>query len=128
MECWRDHFRCRGSADLWQGSWNRSGPSRQKSQADRLRSFQGPEHYGLALRCTDGWVGHTGELPGYTTVIYYNTQTDTTVAIQTNSDIPSGDCGDAEVLASNTQGISCSLPAMRIFNAVAPLLGGTVLP
>ncbi|WP_292052124.1 serine hydrolase [Martelella sp.] len=99
-----------------------------KSQEQRLRSFQGPADYGLALRCTDGWVGHTGELPGYTTVVYYNTQTDTTVAIQTNSDIPSGDCGDAEVLPSNTHGIACSLPAMRIFNALAHLLGGTAAP
>lgn len=99
-----------------------------QSQEQRLRSFQGPEGYGLALRCTDGWVGHTGELPGYTTVVYYNAQTDTTVAIQTNSDIPSGDCGDAEVLPSNPRGIACSLPAMRIFNAVAPLLDGTALP
>ncbi|PVB63637.1 serine hydrolase [Labrenzia sp. 011] len=98
------------------------------SQEERLRSFQGPEAYGLALRCTGEWVGHTGEVPGYTTVVYYNTQTDTTVVIQTNSDIPSGDCGSADVLPSNPKGISCSLPAMRIFNAVAPLLGGTALP
>ena len=99
-----------------------------KSQEQRLRSFQGPEGYGLALHCTDGWIGHTGELPGYTTIVYYNSKTDTTVAIQTNSDIPSDDCGDAEALLSSPQGIACSLPAMRIFNAVAPLLGGTALP
>ena len=99
-----------------------------RSQEQRLRSFQGPEGYGLALHCTDGWVGHTGEMPGYTTIVYYNSTTDTTVAIQTNSDIPSDDCGDAAALLSSPQGIVCSSPAMRIFNAVAPLLGGTAAP
>ncbi|MBD8892631.1 beta-lactamase family protein [Labrenzia suaedae] len=98
-----------------------------KMQGERLRSFGGPAGYGLALRCTGAWIGHTGEVPGYTTVIYYNGLTDTTVAIQANSDMPSGNCADAEE-GGETAGngsVSCSLPAMRIFNAVAPLLSET---
>ncbi len=96
-------------------------------QGERLRSFLAPEGYGLALRCTGAWVGHTGEVPGYTTVIYHNVLTGTSVAIQANSDMPSGHCADAEEGGETADGtsVSCSLPALRIFNAIAPLLSET---
>ena len=48
------------------------------------------------MGCVDGWVGHTGELPGYNTSVFYDTTTDTTVIVQTNSDIPSGDCPEEQ--------------------------------
>lgn len=93
------------------------------SQATRLTSFPGPSGYGLALGCVDGWVGHTGELPGYNTSLFYDTTTDTTVAVQTNSDIPSGDCPDQPTLPANDKALTCSSPATRVFLALSVALG-----
>ena len=59
-----------------------------KMLAERLASFPGKQGYGLAIGCIDGWVGHTGELPGYNTTVFYDTLSDTTVIVQANSDIP----------------------------------------
>jgi hypothetical protein len=42
------------------------------------------------MGCADGWVGHGGTLPGYNTQLYYDTTTDSTVAVMVNSDIASG--------------------------------------
>ncbi len=97
-----------------------------KAQIERLSSFPGGRNtysYGLALGCVGGWVGHTGELPGYNTTLYYQTDTDTTVTVLTNADIASGDCTQSTTLKNNPTGIPCSLPAGRLFQAVAVALG-----
>tara|TARA_R110002020_G_scaffold169227_13_gene358357 strand:+ start:5634 stop:6908 length:1275 start_codon:yes stop_codon:yes gene_type:complete len=94
-----------------------------ETQEVRLTSFPEPAGYGLGMGCVDGWVGHTGELPGYNTTVFYDTTSDTTVIVQANSDIPSGDCGDADVLPGNPTDVSCSSPASRVFGAIAETLG-----
>jgi D-alanyl-D-alanine carboxypeptidase len=94
-----------------------------ETQQERLRSFPEPAGYGLAMGCVDGWIGHTGELPGYNTTVFYDTTTDTTVVVQANSDIPSGDCGDEAVLPDNPTGIVCASPASRVFGALSEALG-----
>lgn len=94
-----------------------------QSQTERLSSFPGTAGYGIALGCVDGWVGHTGELPGYNTALYYDTTNDTTVVVQTNSDIPSGSCPDQPTLTDNPTDLTCSSPATRIFLALATALG-----
>ena len=43
--------------------------------------------YGIGLGRVDGWVGHTGELPGYNTSVQYDPKTRTTVVVMVNSDI-----------------------------------------
>lgn len=43
--------------------------------------------YGIGLGRIDGWIGHTGELPGYNTSVQYDPKTQTTVAVMVNSDI-----------------------------------------
>ncbi|WP_222618460.1 serine hydrolase [Nakamurella sp. PAMC28650] len=92
-------------------------------QAQRLNSFPGAAGYGLALGCAGGWVGHTGELPGYNTALYYDTTTDTTVVVQTNSDIQSGNCPEKGTTLTDDPGQAvCSAPATRIFNALAVAL------
>ncbi|WP_233270480.1 serine hydrolase domain-containing protein [Chachezhania sediminis] len=94
------------------------------TQTERLTSFPEPAGYGLAAGCTAGWMGHTGELPGYNTTVFYNVASDTTVIVQANSDIPSGDCGDDEdLLPGNPTDVVCSAPASRIFSALAEALG-----
>jgi D-alanyl-D-alanine carboxypeptidase len=74
------------------------------------------------MGCVDGWVGHTGELPGYNTALYYNTAADLAVVVQTNSDIASGNCKDDPTLASDPRKAVCSAPAKRVFTALAEAL------
>ena len=100
------------------------GLLKAKGQTERLSSFPGAAGYGIGMGCVDGWVGHTGELPGYNTALFYDTTTDTTVAVQTNSDIASGDCPtDTPTLTDNSTELACSSPATRIFHAIADALG-----
>jgi D-alanyl-D-alanine carboxypeptidase len=99
-----------------------------RTQVERLTSFPRPAGYGLALGCVDGWVGHTGELPGYNTSVFYDTTSDTTVIVQTNSDIASGNCPESPTLNDNAWDLPCSAPATRIFVAISTALGHTFTP
>ncbi|CAN5118729.1 serine hydrolase domain-containing protein [soil metagenome] len=98
------------------------------SQTERLTSFPGAAGYGIALGCIGGWVGHTGELPGYNTSVFYDTSSDTTVIVQTNSDIPSGACEVSPVLTDDPRSDVCSAPATRMFVALSTALGNTFTP
>lgn len=93
------------------------------TQEIRLTSFPGPAGYGIAMGCTDGWVGHTGELPGYNTSVFYDTRTDTSIVVETNSDIASGDCTVSVTLPDNDTSLPCMSPASRIALAVSTALG-----
>ena len=44
--------------------------------------------YALGFGVTNGWIGHTGELPGFNTSIQYDPGTQSTVVVMVNSDIP----------------------------------------
>jgi hypothetical protein len=74
-----------------------------------------------------GW-GHTGELPGYNTAVYYHAASDITVAVQTNSDIASGDCAESPTLANDPRDSVSSSPATRIFAAITEALGHKFTP
>jgi Biotin-requiring enzyme/Beta-lactamase len=65
------------------------------------------------LGCIGGWVGHTGERPGFNTIVYYDTTTDTSVVVLVNSDIPSGKCSDSTTLSDNQTEFPCSSPSRR---------------
>lgn len=43
--------------------------------------------YGLGFGQVNGWIGHTGELPGYNTTVYYNPELKTSIVVMVNSDI-----------------------------------------
>ena len=107
-----------------------------EKQAERLGSFvsdvpplnkpplKGDLAYGIGLGKDHGWVGHNGEIPGYNTYLFYHPKLDAVVAVEVNSDIPSGDCPkDTPTLRGGPQGITCDLPADRIFRALAEALG-----
>ncbi|WOP18660.1 serine hydrolase domain-containing protein [Raineyella sp. LH-20] len=98
------------------------------AQVDRLSSFPGTAGYGLAVGCIDGWVGHTGELPGYNTTLFYDTTNDTTVVVLANSDIPSGGCTASKTLPDTPKGLPCMDPAVRIFTAVSAATGHAFTP
>jgi D-alanyl-D-alanine carboxypeptidase len=42
----------------------------------------------LGIGFDHGWLGHTGELPGYNTAAFYLPAQDATMVIEVNSDIP----------------------------------------
>jgi D-alanyl-D-alanine carboxypeptidase len=98
------------------------------TQTERLNSFPEPAGYGIALGCIDGWIGHTGELPGFNTAVYYDTTTDTSVVTMVNSDISSGNCSQSPTLTDNPTDIPCSSPATRMFVGLSTALGHTFKP
>lgn len=44
--------------------------------------------YSFAIFDTHGWIGHNGDIPGYTTVLVYLPERDATLAVSVNSDVP----------------------------------------
>jgi len=103
-----------------------------EQQAQRLDSFLSDDippntadrAYGLGIGRENGWLGHTGTLPGYNTTVYYHPDLDATVVVEANSDIASGDCPDDNpTLSDGPHGIPCKEPAKRIFAALAGALG-----
>ena len=63
--------------------------------------------YGLGIGFDHGWLGHTGELPGYNTAAFYLPAQDATIVIEVNTDIPSKDGKD---------------PAPALFRALAAIV------
>lgn len=58
----------------------------EETQRERLRSFSSAslapgEFYGQALMCRDGWIGHSGNLPGYNSMVRYHPDIDTTIVV-----------------------------------------------
>ena len=98
------------------------------SQVSRLTSWPEPAGYGFALGCVDGWVGHTGELPGFNTALYYDTTSDTSVVVLVNSDISSGACSESPTLTDNQTDVPCSSPATRVFVGLSGALGHPFTP
>jgi D-alanyl-D-alanine carboxypeptidase len=49
--------------------------------------------YALGFGVFNGWIGHTGELPGYNSAIMVDPASGTTVVVMVNSDIPFGPPG-----------------------------------
>jgi D-alanyl-D-alanine carboxypeptidase len=99
-----------------------------KSQKTRLDSIPGPAGYGFAIGCIDGWVGHTGELPGFNSSVFYDTTSDTSVVVLVNSDIASGNCSESPTLTDNPSELPCASPATRIFVGLSEALGHTFHP
>jgi D-alanyl-D-alanine carboxypeptidase len=100
-------------------------------QAQRIDSFDfsiepnTPERaYGLGLGFANGWYGHTGELPGFNTVLQHHLDDGITVIVLANSDIKAGDCpADAPALADGPKDGPCDDPAVHLANALTAALG-----
>ncbi len=106
------------------------GLLRPTLQRERLHSFHPkipPESatlsYGIGLVNDRGWIGHTGQVPGYTTAVYYRPDIRTTVVVEANSDIVSGSCPAQPTLIDDPITRPCAIPADRIMGAVAASLG-----
>ena len=74
-------------------------PEMQQLRRDSILTSPPPNTatagYGIALGNRNGWWGHTGEIPGYNTVLFHNYESETTIIVVVNSDIPlPGDGGN----------------------------------
>ncbi|HET6662064.1 MAG TPA: serine hydrolase domain-containing protein [Rubrobacter sp.] len=102
-----------------------------EQQAERLTSFlyglqpNTPQRaYGLGLVDQRGWLGHTGEVPGYNTSLYYNAELHTTMVVEVNSDISVGNCpADEPTMSDSPHDIVCSEPADFVFGELSIKLG-----
>ncbi|WP_214466464.1 serine hydrolase domain-containing protein [Microbacterium flavescens] len=109
-------------------------------QATRLDSFDfdvpvylGPDQnapqtparaYGLGLGLALGWYGHTGELPGFNTVVQHHAESGTTLVVMVDSDIKSGECpAEAPTTPGARTTGPCEDPAVHIANALAAATG-----
>ncbi len=103
----------------------------REQQAERLTSFlyglkpNTPERaYGLGLVDQRGWLGHTGEVPGYNTSLYYNAELHATMVVEVNSDVSVGDCpAEVPTMSDSPHDIACSEPADFVFGELSKELG-----
>ena len=99
------------------------------TQLARFDTWAPAGGYGFQWACTDGWVGHTGELPGFNVTVWYDTTTDSSVVVAANSDIASGSCTTSPTLTDNPGSDSiCSSPGVRVFAAVSKAMGHEFVP
>ncbi|MDT5148826.1 MAG: D-alanyl-D-alanine carboxypeptidase, partial [Mycobacterium sp.] len=76
---------------LWAAAVGKGALLSARSQAARLRTAEiipGGARYGFAIMNANGWIGHNGDIPGYTTVVVYLPERDATLVVMTNSDEP----------------------------------------
>lgn len=73
-------------------------PETQQMRLDSVNTSVPPNtterSYGMAMVNSAGWLGHTGEIPGYNTVLSYRPDTHTTIVVMVNSDIGIGPVDD----------------------------------
>ena len=69
-------------------------PEIQKQRVESVNTTVPPNtperSYGMGIVNTAGWLGHTGEIPGYNTVVNHQPETGTTIVVMVNSDITKG--------------------------------------
>lgn len=74
----------------WAAAVGRGALLRPETQAQRISGD--PAHPGVTYAFTifnaHGWLGHNGDIPGYTTVSVYLPEQDATLVVFANSDVP----------------------------------------
>jgi len=91
----------------WAAALGKGALLRPQTQAARLQTAEvipGGVGYGFAIFDANGWIGHNGDIPGYTTVVGYLPERDATLVVMTNSDEPQDHA--AGQLASVVTGIA----------------------
>jgi D-alanyl-D-alanine carboxypeptidase len=76
---------------------------------------------GIGMVRDGGWLGHAGQVPGFTTALYYHPGIKATVVVEANTDIPTGECPDATLIDDPFDG-PCALSADRIMGSIAGAL------
>ena len=69
-------------------------------------------------------IGHTGEIPGFTSTLFYHLDLHATMVVLVNTDVPSGACPPrVSTLPTHTRDHPCDAPASLIIAALADALG-----
>jgi D-alanyl-D-alanine carboxypeptidase len=87
---------------VWVDSYTQGTLISPAMQQQRLQWIPKPGNpnirYGLGIGYFNGWLGHTGELPGYNCGAFYLPSADATIVIEVNSDIGAGGQNPAPAL------------------------------
>jgi D-alanyl-D-alanine carboxypeptidase len=88
---------------IWVKSYTTGTLVSQAMQKERLTWVTLPPNtparrYGMGIGQDHGWLGHTGELPGYNTAGFYLPSMGATIVIEVNSDVPIGKDNPAPML------------------------------
>ena len=98
-----------GDMKIWAKALGTGTLLSPEMQAERLASLKLPplttRSYGLGITQENGWLGHTGSLPGYTTSVYYLPSKRATIVVLTNSDISSDDVRPSAAIFKALAGI-----------------------
>ncbi len=80
--------------------------------------------YGIGIGAQQGWYGHSGELPGFNTLVQHHLDEGITVVVLANSDIKSGECPpDLGALPDGRTTGPCKDPAIFIGDALTAAMG-----
>jgi D-alanyl-D-alanine carboxypeptidase len=79
--------------------------------------------YGLGLMGIGGWIGHSGDIPGYRAACYHHGAADATLVVLTAGDIVAGRCPKEMAAVTIATDAACASPTARIFDAVSEVLG-----
>jgi len=75
---------------IWASALGRGTLLRPETQAQRIPGQDGDPGltYGFAIFDSHGWIGHNGDIPGYSTVSVYLPEQDASLVVFANSDVP----------------------------------------
>jgi D-alanyl-D-alanine carboxypeptidase len=76
---------------VWAVALGKGTLLRPDTQAQRISngsSVVAGTSYDFAIFNVNGWLGHNGDIPGYTTVVVYLPERDASLVVFTNSDVP----------------------------------------
>ncbi|MGV1036265.1 MAG: hypothetical protein ACOYD0_04470 [Candidatus Nanopelagicales bacterium] len=95
--------------------------------ASRARPNNPERSYGMAIVDTASWLGHTGEIPGYNTVLNYSPDTHTTIVVMVSSDIGTGPQNQqtAPGVAALAALVESASGGLKMGERVAVVLSGT---
>lgn len=79
--------------------------------------------YGIGLMSIDGWLGHSGDIPGYRAAVYHHPEIATSLVVVTTSDIVCGRCPEPIAAVTIPTDAPCCSPTTRLFDAVSAVLG-----
>ena len=79
--------------------------------------------YGIGLMDISGWLGHSGDIPGYRSSCYFHPDAETSLVVVTSSDIVAGRCPETAAAMTIATDATCMSPTARIFDAVSDALG-----
>jgi len=108
-----------GDLRVWGRSLDRGSLVSRQAEFERLKMVYsakgvGPyyDRYGLGMGRIDGWLGHTGDLFGYQSLVMHNLAADATVVIFVNASNP--DHVPTDIFREMTSLLPSAIPSQRV--------------